>query len=96
MKIDHKSFLVHFEKFSDIYAGLVSILMNLMLIFHLNEDNISLLFCLVFYIFCELYIFGAGSKEYKKKNKRGYFIILLFYLIPYITSGIFLICRWKI
>jgi len=89
MKIDHKSSLVHFEKYSDIYAGLVSILMNLMLIINLFENSVSLLFGFLFYIFCGLYIFGAGSRELRRKNTRGYFIFFLFYFIPYFFSGVF-------
>ena len=89
MKIDHKSSLVHFEKNSDIYAGLASILMNLMLVINLFENGVSLLFGFLFYIFCGLYIFGAGSKELRKKNNRGYFIFFSSYLIPYVSSGVF-------
>lgn len=53
MKIDHKSSLVHFEKYSDIYAGLASILMNLILVINLFENSVSLLFSFLFTFFVD-------------------------------------------
>lgn len=97
MKIDHKSSLVHFEKYSDIYAGLASILINLMLVINLFKNGVSLLFSFLFYIFCGLYIFGAGSRELRRKNTRGYFILfyflfILFHSIFFLWCVLFIFC----